>query len=244
MIVLEKFQDKTYCKSCDKNTNHYIVYCHPNVGEEVDEYGYAFFEWSEKSYIVQCAGCDEIGFIQVYTDSEMFSYDPDGEMYPDEDVKVFPPEIEKNRSNHLQVEKKEFYKVPDSLLDLYGQIINAYNSQSYILAGIGLRTMIEGICLDLGIKEVNVRDEDGKPKFKENGKPITSKTLHWKIEELVARKIILLKQAEVIHSLKDLGNEVVHEATSPSRAVLKKGIAIIEFMLEHTYDLEKYLIKK
>ncbi|MFD5264424.1 DUF4145 domain-containing protein [Bacillus wiedmannii] len=240
---MEKFQDKTYCNSCDRKTNHYIVYCHHRE-EVIEEYGAVLFDWDEKSYIVQCAGCDQIGFIQVYTDSEMFSYDSNGEMYPDEDVKVFPPEIEKDRSKHFQIEGKEFYKVPNSLLDLYGQIINAYNNQSYMLVGIGLRTMIEGMCLDLGIKNVDVRDEDGTPKCNENGKRIKSNKLHWKIEELVARKIILPKQAEVIHSLKDLGNQVVHEATSPSRTVLKKGIAIIEFMLEHTYDLEKYLIKR
>ncbi|WP_265939761.1 DUF4145 domain-containing protein [Bacillus thuringiensis] len=241
---MEKFSKKTYCNSCDKKTNHYIVYCHETGESDEDNHGNFIFGWNEKSYIVQCAGCDQVGFIQVYTDSDMYSHESDSEMYPSEDFKVFPPEIKKDYSKAFQVEGKQFYKVPKDLLNLYNQIIEAFNSKAYILVGMGLRTMIEAICLDLGIKKASVRNEDGTVKYDENGKEIKSNTLHWKIQELVARQIILPKQAEVIDSLKDLGNRVVHEIESPSRVGLNKGIAIIEFMLEHTYDLEKYLIEK
>jgi len=240
---MERYPEKTYCKLCDRRTNHDILHCHHVKGQETDDEGVPFLWWDEKSYIVQCAGCDEVGFIKVYGDSEMYSYGNDGEMYYDTSVKVFPAEPEREPPRGRELETKHFSKVPELLLSLYSQIVNAFNDKAYILVGIGLRTMVEAICKDLEIEDGYVLDEDGNKKVDKQGNEIRSRKLAGKINGLVEKSVILPKQAEIIDQLRDLGNEVVHEIKVPKRSTLSKGIAIIEFLLEHTYDLDKYLLR-
>jgi hypothetical protein len=59
---------------------------------------------------------------------------------------------------------------------------------------------------------------------------------------LVERQIIVQKQADILHQIRDLGNQSVHELVEPQRKTIRLGLEIIEGALHNIYELDKYNI--
>ena len=145
-------------------------------------------------------------------------------------------------SSKKAINKRDFSNVPEFLANLYSQVLDAYNSESYLLSAVGLRSIIEGICKDLNVTDGYCFDESGEIKLLKDGNQLRLTNLYGKINGLVEKGLIVAKQATVLHQVRELGNYAVHEIESPTRKALYLGVEIIENILYTLYDLEKYNI--
>lgn len=231
----EKLPEKVYCRRCGQKTNHLILTDH-SIYSEDDNY-----EWSDSFYVVQCLGCDTLSFVREEWNEGMQQPNGDGEWNYFSMLHVYPePPMPISRGSKTI---NEFYNVPEFLSGLYSQVVNSFNSQSFILCAIGLRSIIEGICKHLKVTEGYALDSSGNKRVNKQGNEIRSKTLEGKINGLVEQGLIVKKQAEVLHEIRHLGNYAVHEVDAPTKKTLRFAIDIIEIVFTNIFDLDNYKAK-
>ncbi|MCY8973136.1 hypothetical protein MOE37_16405 [Bacillus atrophaeus] len=245
--TLEK---NVYCARCKNDTKHLIIKSHRRGSfQEIEPE----FQWHESFHIVECAGCQNISFVNQYGDEDTWEY-VRGEREWQDVFKVYPEKrfedteeyrIEQEFKNRYWLKVKAFSYVPSALNNLYKQIIQAYNENLNILCASGLRILLEGICNDLGIKKGYVYDKD-KRIIKKNGEtnPKKRESLEGKFFGLYENDYILFNQALILQKIRGIGNEAIHEVVEPDKLVLKKIIIIVESILENTYELEHHELLK
>ena len=121
----------------------------------------------------------------------------------------FPP----RSSDHLR--PKFFKKIPPKLRAIYIQSIRAFNHGFHVLCAAGLRALIEGMCANKGVE---------------------GKTLEQKIDGL--EKHLPKTVVSNLHSFRFMGNDALHELTSPKRDDLKVAIEVSEDLLNLLYELD------
>lgn len=94
----------------------------------------------------------------------------------------------------------------------------------YILTAVGLRAIVEGLCVDLGLTEKQDK------KFS---------TLFGKIDGLYERGYLSMDQSKILHQHRYLGNKAVHELSEPSYTELQLAIEIVEHILESIYIISQ-----
>ena len=206
--------EKLFCNDCGRDTNHQVVQSHTKTywpedtpGMEID---YAKGTWE----IIQCAGCDRISFRELWHTSE----DCVSNEGPVPTVYRYP-EADKD-----QLAVKSFRQAPYNIYRIYRESIQSFNIGSYILCAAGLRAVIEGICEE----EIAKNEQMTSKKFS---------TLEKKINGLHEKKILSERHAEILHALRFIGNEAVHQLTAPHEDDLKTAIEIVEHTLENLYGL-------
>ena len=96
-------------------------------------------------------------------------------------------------------------------------IVYSLKNNCYLLSGVGLRAVIEAVCIE---------------------QSITGRNLEVKINNLVKNKLITEKDANRLHSIRFLGNDSVHEMDVPNEAKLRAAIEIVEHMLKNLYLID------
>lgn len=184
-----------YCNRCLGETRHIRRGEHVHH-EELDD-GHT---WEQIAYTLwTCAGCDmgtmETGFTASYLEDEDYSYDP--------------PRAASD------IKPKVFRRIPQKLRRIYSQTVKAFNLNLSVLCAAGLRSIIEGICADKGVK----------------GKNLESKIDA--LESYLPKSIVAN-----LHSFRFMGNDALHELTAPKREELKVAIEVSEDLLNIMYDLD------
>lgn len=116
---------------------------------------------------------------------------------------------------------KKFQEIPEKLNFLYEECIAAYNNDCNILCAVGLRSLLEGICIDRGAPE----------------------------RMKLAEKIEFLKGdfpenfVNDLHEFRFMGNEAAHDFEEPSKFVLRDAIVVIETLMNYLYQLKSDLGK-
>lgn len=202
------------CRECNKDTLHHIIFSYNESGtQECDRHN--IFSWHEKNQIIQCLGCETVSFRTILTDSESYEnyYDENGEsaVYHYERVNYYP-------AKKLDVGSIDVYMLPEKIHDIYKETYLSIENEHYVLAGIGIRAIVETICKDLQAEGRN---------------------LHDKINSLMKMSIVTTEGAATLHKLRVLGNEAAHEVKSHNSQQLRLAMEIIEHMLEGTYVLPK-----
>jgi uncharacterized protein DUF4145 len=211
---------KSYCSTCNRPTNQHVLYEH-----EIKDYDEEGGWWEETRYqIIRCAGCDAISFRKCYNDVQQQSYVDAGEDGTSQEL--YP-----SRGYHSRPLKK-YRGLPEGIQDAYQETIEAFNGGQALLAGIGLRAIVEGICGDKGITEGKVRDDA-------SGVERTSKKLDGKIAGLVEKGWLAAANAEALHELRFLGNESAHALHKPPLKELSQAIDIIELSIDTIYQIRK-----
>jgi hypothetical protein len=203
---------KSYCANCNKLTNQIVINEKPIKIYNDEDW------WEETTYqIIQCGGCDEISFRKLFEDTYMWAMEkePTQELYPKRGVHSRPI--------------KSYSGLPQKIKRIYGETMDAYNSQLHLLCGVGIRAIVEAICLEKKITE-------GKVKMI-NGKERKSKNLDGKIAALSIKGFLTADNAETLQELRFLGNSAVHELSPPSIAELDIAIDIIEHTIDDIYML-------
>lgn len=183
-----------FCNNCQKRTNHKILCIEydPKVGGE--EY------LCEESYqIVKCCGCDNYEFRKEYVDFENDQYNYD-EIYPKYALKIFSD--------------RESACIPSNIYNLYSEIRRAVSSESMLLAGIGLRILVEAIANDLKIQKDKLQS---------------------KITEMKNRSLISDAQCSMLHKIRFLGNDVAHETELPTHDQVNMALDILETVIRQCY---------
>lgn len=197
---------KLVCQKCQQETNHNVlrIFNVENVDKENDIHG-------EINYmIVSCCGCGSISFAQKSMCSEDF--DEDGRFI--EYVNQYP--IPKLGFDNLIND----YDIPYIIRLIYKQTCNSIANNDYLLAGIGLRAIIEAICVYEDIK---------------------GEKLYNKIDNLFKSDAISARDRDVLHAIRFMGNDAVHEMLSPTEEQVKIVIKIVENLLENKYCLRKLI---
>lgn len=206
---------KYICRECSKETMHTIIAAYIERGSEGCGNG-NFFEWSEISQIIQCQGCETVSFRVESTNSDECEYDYDtNTKYSIPTIKFYP-----GRSVGLKA--SDSYLLPVNVQEIYKETILAIENEQNILAGIGIRALIETVCKD---REAIGRD------------------LHAKIDSLHEKGIVTLEGAGVLHRLRVLGNEAAHEVKKHSQQQLLLAIKVIEHMLDGTYIIPQSVLR-
>jgi hypothetical protein len=99
---------------------------------------------------------------------------------------------------------------------IYNETHSALCNKMPILAGIGIRVLIEAICKE---------------------KTASGKNLEEKIDSLVSMEVLTKDGAEILHSLRILGNIAAHEVASQSDDKLAVAMDVVEHLLNGVYIL-------
>lgn len=231
--------EKVHCKVCDGPRNY-------NILEElrIDESNEDYSPCITYYYIVECAGCENRAFATkgIYEDNQYFNQFNEPDIRPTYNVYHDPYKDNDSKTTLIQLEEKSFDNVPDSLLELYNQIVQVYKQDFQILSAVGLRTLVEGICKDRNILEgPKLRiDSNWEQVYKKDGStPVRENKLDCKINGLFEQGIITKTQAEALHKIRLLGNFVTHEVDTPRRRANRQAIVVIQHIFENIYEIEK-----
>jgi hypothetical protein len=202
---------KLPCVSCSGKTTHKVVASFDERGSH--ETHHDSFDWGIDNQIVQCLGCQCVSFrIASWNSEELIQdfYDQWGHVVTE---KLYPSRLVsrkglKNHDEHL----------PSKVQKIYDETLSALASQSPILAGIGLRALLETVCKE---------------------KSATGKDLLEKIDSLVHANILTPTAAAILHKIRTLGNAAAHEVKPHSERQLGLAMDIIEHLLLDVYILPK-----
>ena len=194
------------CRECSRDTSHLIVASFDESGSEELGGGHSI-DWNLKNQIIQCLGCETVSFRTVQTCSEEQDYDYEGNSYYPETIKYYP-----GRAKGIKALEDNL--LPYKIRGIYKETILSIENGQYVLAGIGIRAIIETIC-----KEVKAEGKD----------------LFHKINWLKVKSVVTEHGAETLHKLRVLGNDAAHEVKAHNSAQLELAMKIIEHMLDGTY---------
>lgn len=168
--------------------------------------------WSEYM-TVQCGGCKSVSFCVQSSCSEDRIFNPETE----KEELVVTSRVYPNRiAGRAQLEHA--YLLPHVIYKVYEETRSALASDQPVLAGIGIRAIIETVCKD---------------------RAAAGKDLMQKIDDLAAKGVVTLDGAKILHSLRFMGNEAAHEVKAHSQADLLTALDVAEYLLKGVYILPK-----
>lgn len=193
---------KVLCADCKKTTNHNVLAEHKTVSNPEEE-----IRWWANYQIIRCMGCDYISFRKISACEEDFN-PYTGEM--EETESLYPDRLA------CRDPMPGYDSFPIKTKRIYLETLKALNNQAPILTAIGLRALIESICLEQETKTNNLAK---------------------KIDALAQMGLLSAKQAEFLHNHRFMGNEAAHEIIAPKPEHLVAAIDIAETLMKTIYVL-------
>ena len=185
------------CRQCHHPTNHEVLYVDHQSGHS-DEHD---VWWEEENSLVRCLGCDNVALYRCSTNSESL---------PDEIKKIFPdPEQGREPID-------DYIFLPRQLRKIYLETLQALDGKQAILAGIGIRAIIEMVCKERKASGAN---------------------LEKKIDDLQSQGVLTLEGVKLLHKLRVIGNRAAHEAKPHSSRELSVAIDVVNHLLLGVYIL-------
>jgi hypothetical protein len=201
---MEGQQVRIPCTRCGGDPRNHVVLKEYVDSWEVEDAGISGVSVYQ---ICKCAGCDDVRFRTEFSSSE--DWDPrTGEQ--EAQVCVYP---EAQASNRPSIDIFDF---PDPISRIYRETVLAFNAGALILAGGGLRAIVEALCQDKNVPGGN---------------------LQAKIDNLAQQGFLAVPQAALLHEERYLGNAALHEIVAPSRLDVEDGFDIIDTLLKTIYIL-------
>lgn len=158
--------------------------------------------------IIRCQECDSIKFRSEAWSSDYL--DPEsGEL--EKTVRIYPEQLANARQ---PMSVRGSLLLPPEIDRIHRETITALNAGALILAGAGLRAIVEAIC-------INAQAPGGN--------------LQQKIDGLVKLNLLAQPQAELLHEGRYLGNAAVHEVETPARRHIADGLVIVEALMDTMY---------
>lgn len=205
------------CIKCSGKTTHKVLVSADVRGQEEDDSGWSI-TWIDSYQIIECRGCKSKSFRNVSSNSEDY-YPISENEYEYAELELLYPARTKNR-NTL---KNEEHYLPTKVRGIYKETLEALNNNSPILAGIGLRVLIETICKEKQAKGYN---------------------LYQKIDDLVVKQILTPTGSATLHKIRTLGNDAAHEVMPHSEKQLGLAMDVVEHVLKDVYIIPKKVIEE
>jgi hypothetical protein len=201
-----RYETKIMCKVCQCETWHNVLN-KAFSGYNDEESGI----WEENTfYTLQCLGCDNVCLLNQYIFSENTNPETGN---PDVQKFIYPSPYKGDREPIDRI-----YDAPKNVSLVYGETIKAFNSGLMILAGIGVRSIIETISIEQKIVVWGIET---------------------KIKEMVKQNIITVEGAKLLRLVKDIGNITAHEIKKQHHDDLALCIDIVEGVIRTLYILPK-----
>lgn len=204
-------QRRLSCLECGRSTDHSVLSSLQVRGDESSQ-GWSY-SWIDDYEIVQCLGCKSPSFRLAKSNSEDAEEDENGDRIHPETVTLFPPRVTGHRGLGADV-----YLLPDQLRMIYRETLSALGNESSVLAGVGLRALVETVCKDNNAE----------------GKGLASQ-----INDLVAKQLLTPRDAMVLHKVRSLGNASAHEVKPHTPSQLYLALTIVEHLLRSVYVLPR-----
>jgi hypothetical protein len=210
------------CPQCARETRHTVIQSVDMDGREED--GDWWYAWIAKYQVIECQGCQFVSFRSEQSNSE--------DEEPETGHSIVTERVYPLRSKNTLV-SKEYWNLPYSIKRIHREVIDAFNAELFTLCAAGLRSIIEAICTEEGVNAgpVSVVLKDGTTRIDRK------KNLEGKIAGLHEKGILTKQSTDVLHELRFLGNDALHELSQPSREELALAIEIIEHMLDGIYEV-------
>nr|WP_246345545.1 DUF4145 domain-containing protein [endosymbiont of Lamellibrachia barhami] len=205
---------KIHCNTCKRETNHELLATHDCDYHEAEGKVLMWYENTRYGFWV-CKGCDTAILEEKYTCSGM--HDSNGE-------DIYSYEYSPERKNKASRTAKKFAHINKKLNSAYLEIINAHNQGLVIISSIGVRALLEGICVEEGIDD-NV-----------------SRGLAGKIKELQNKGNIPKSIIDGLNSLKFIGDNAAHRLDSSDTHTIK--LSTVDSSAERRFCLEDAFEKK
>ncbi len=163
--------------------------------------------FSEDGYeVVRCDGCMSVSFY------ERSSVGTAGEPSIVLKEVLHPPRRDRNARKMNDGSRR----LPEQVGTIYAETILALNNGMSLLAGMGIRALVESVCKHKRIKGRNLKE---------------------RIDGLADAGILGSTEAKHLHRLRFLGNKAAHEMKQPSRLELSSGLDVADHLLMTAYLL-------
>lgn len=113
-----------------------------------------------------------------------------------------------------------YHYIPRKCREIYQETDEALSNNLEILAAAGLRALVEAICKDL------IKYEDK-----------SLRSLNKKIDFLVEKGHLLKIQSEILHNIRSMGNDSLHEIDKQNISHLNLAMEVLENLLNTLYIL-------
>jgi hypothetical protein len=149
-FVLDKTKGenrKVVCNRCDNTTSHivYVSLLHSWGNEDIR--GNDVYE------IVGCLGCNSVSFRRSSSNSEDWHEDDEGNFVYDETEEIYPSRL------MGRVPLEDIYSLPDKVRSIYRETHAALCTKLKILAGVGIRALVEAVCSEESAAGRNLEDK-------------------------------------------------------------------------------------
>jgi hypothetical protein len=196
------------CASCNCATAHKVLTCvkvHDTDGP---------VDFWQDHFTIQCGGCKSVSFCSQSSCSE------DGPEYDSTtdtmrlavDTKLYPS----RKKGIAKIE--DVYALPEKVREIYEETLTAVTNRQPILAGVGIRAIVEAVC-----------------KQKRTGKG----NLEKRINKLVAKGTATREGAKILHRLRFMGNNAAHDTRAHTPKELDTGFMVAESLLRNVYLMPK-----
>ena len=201
-----------YCNNCRSKTSHKtIVHAHrisddPSCDEVflVEDYR-----------IVECSGCHGVRFVE----NSIFSEDDDFYNQVDSNelhCRIYPIS-EEGALSESRLSELEFV-LPTRVKRIYEETLAAIKNKMFVLAGIGLRAVLDTVCRDKGIGKKGDKLAD-------------------RLDIMLKQQLITPVQKANLDAIRDLGNDSAHEGKSLKAYEVSTALVVVEHILDDVYRL-------
>jgi hypothetical protein len=195
----------TNCPSCMNENKHTVLFDTTRPDRDYPEAVTLVFSVNE------CDGCGNVSMLYREIDNESREVDEQA-TYPDDHL------YNLGENHQVFLKLAEIKTLPKVVQGIYKEVQNAINSESLVLAGIGLRALVEAICIQQKIPGGNLQK---------------------KIEALKSNGYISIKDYPIIDKLRLIGNQSAHKIKSMPLEVLIHALRIVNHMINTIYLLPK-----
>jgi hypothetical protein len=212
LITVENPIDKELwlpCGACNRQTAHQTL----TLVSWVDENLEADIKIWQRYLTVQCKGCKTVSFCEEYECTEDLYYNPATDRMELETRQQLYPNRIAGRP-----ELSDVSSVPFEIRRVYRETHFALCSSLPVLAGIGIRAVVESVCKD---------------------KSVQGRNLEIRINALAAQGYITSDGATILHSLRFMGNEAAHKVKAHTNEELGVALDVVEYLLQGVYILPK-----
>ena len=212
-LELNKTKDKVYqipCARCLTDTRHKVLLSADVSGNWLPgDVSY----WDEYQ-IVQCQGCEAISFRKNSMNTEDIDHveltDGSFDTVLEDHVEVYPSRI----AGRTKV--KRHLLLPPQVGEVYGETHSALSNKLTILGGIGIRVLVEAVCKEKSASGPNLKE---------------------RINDLVQKGVVTQAGADILHTLRALGNESAHEMKTQDEDSIDLAMDVVENMLQSVFIL-------
>lgn len=201
-----------YCNNCRMITTHKTIVKATTRSVDGPEDDPICFTAQHR--IVECAGCHSVRFVEHTAEDGV----PDDSDCPEERHCHIYPISEEGALTESRLYELQWV-LPDDVKKIYFETVAAITNKLFILAGIGLRTILDTVCREKGIgaKKDNLKD---------------------RIEIMYTeRHLITEDEKSILHSVRDFGNDSAHEGKSMTPYTVSTALIVIEHLLDKLYRL-------